>query len=66
MAAGDRKRDITDATTLLDRVIPERYLLLFDKASHLDPMLDQERSGSSKTGRPTNLINYLKNQLETK
>ena len=41
-SAGDKKRDITDAMTLLDRVIPDRYFLVMNRASPLDPMLERE------------------------
>ena len=41
-SAGDRKREVTDAMTLLDRVIPECYYLAMNHASPLDPMLERE------------------------
>jgi uncharacterized protein involved in exopolysaccharide biosynthesis len=46
-AAGDQKRDVARTTTLLDRVIPDRYLLVFDKASQLDPTIENERHQNS-------------------
>ena len=41
-SAGDRKRDVTNAMTLLDRVTPDRYFLVMNRASPLDPMLEKE------------------------
>jgi uncharacterized protein involved in exopolysaccharide biosynthesis/Mrp family chromosome partitioning ATPase len=49
-SAGDRKRDITDAMTLLDRVIPDRYFLVMNRASPLDPMLEREDGGWERFG----------------
>jgi uncharacterized protein involved in exopolysaccharide biosynthesis/Mrp family chromosome partitioning ATPase len=42
-AAGDRKRSLRNATSLLDRLCPDRYALVFKRASDLDPMLEQQR-----------------------
>lgn len=42
-AAGDRKRSVKNAVSLLDRLCPDRYALVFNRASALDPMLDQQR-----------------------
>jgi hypothetical protein len=41
-SAGDKKRDVTNAMTLLDRVTPDRYFLVMNRASPLDPMLEKE------------------------
>jgi uncharacterized protein involved in exopolysaccharide biosynthesis len=50
-SAGDRKRDVTDAMTLLDRVIPERYFLVMNGASRLDPMLDRAGERWERPGK---------------
>jgi uncharacterized protein involved in exopolysaccharide biosynthesis len=55
-SAGDRKRSITDAVTLLDRVAPERYFLAMNKASPLDPMLE---GSEEKKPRPNKFFNRL-------
>jgi uncharacterized protein involved in exopolysaccharide biosynthesis/Mrp family chromosome partitioning ATPase len=65
-SAGQRKRDISDSKILLDRVIPERYLLVFDEASPLDPMLEQERGDESRDPWQTPLLNPLKKIMEFK
>jgi len=44
-SAGDKKRVITDAMTLLDRVTSDRYFLVMNKASPLDPKLEREGGG---------------------
>jgi uncharacterized protein involved in exopolysaccharide biosynthesis/Mrp family chromosome partitioning ATPase len=62
--AGDHKRDIANATTLLDQVTPDRYLLVFDEASRLDPMLHHERNETSRIKWQANLFNRLQNHLE--
>lgn len=41
-SAGDRKRSVRDAMTLLDRAAPGRYFLAMNRASALDPMLDDD------------------------
>jgi hypothetical protein len=41
-SAGDKKRVVTNAMTLLDRVTPDRYFLVMNRASALDPMLERE------------------------
>jgi len=65
-SAGQRKRDISDSKMLLDRVIPDRYLLVFDKASPLDPMLEQERGDESRDPWQIRLLNPFKKILEFK
>jgi len=65
-SAGQRKRDISDSKILLDRVIPERYLLVFDEASPLDPMLEQERGVESRDPWQIPLLNPLKKIMEFK
>ena len=62
--AGDQQRDIAEATTLLDRVTPDRYLLVFDEASRLDPMLDHEHNETSGFKWQAHLFNRLKSHLE--
>jgi uncharacterized protein involved in exopolysaccharide biosynthesis/Mrp family chromosome partitioning ATPase len=65
-SAGQRKRDISDSKMLLDRVIPDRYLLVFDKASPLDPMLEQVRGDESRDSWQIPLLSPLKKFLEFK
>jgi uncharacterized protein involved in exopolysaccharide biosynthesis len=64
--AGDRKRDVASTTALLDRVVPDRYLLVFDNASHLDPTIENERRQHSILGYRPELFKRLQTYLETK
>jgi uncharacterized protein involved in exopolysaccharide biosynthesis len=40
---GDRKRNVTDAVTLLDRIAPDSYFLAINQARPLDPLLDDDQ-----------------------
>jgi uncharacterized protein involved in exopolysaccharide biosynthesis len=42
-SVGDRKRNVTDAVTLLDRIAPDSYFLAMNQARPLDPMLDDDQ-----------------------
>ena len=55
-AAGDAKREVTAATTVLDRVIPDQYFLVMNRAKPLDPMLDP---GDAHQGRAGGLFEPL-------
>jgi uncharacterized protein involved in exopolysaccharide biosynthesis len=55
-SAGDRKRDVTNAMTLLDRVTPDRYFLVMNRASSLDPMLETEKGQRESPGGLLNLF----------
>jgi uncharacterized protein involved in exopolysaccharide biosynthesis len=65
-SAGQRKRDISDRKILLDRVAPERHLLVFDNATSLDPMLEQERTDEPADQWQARLFKPLKKILEFK
>ena len=49
-SAGDKKRDVTDAMTLLERVTPDRYFLVMNRASTQDPMHEREDSRWERFG----------------
>ena len=64
-SAGDRKRSVADAVTLLDRIAPDRYSLAMNQASSLDPMLDDDQK-KVRSGNFFNLLGpYFANKQET-
>ena len=65
-AAGDRKRDVVRTAALLDRVIPDRYLLVFDNASHLDPTIENEHREDSIFKFRPEFLKRIQTYLETK
>ena len=65
-AAGDRKRDVVRTTELLDRVLADRYLLMFDKASHLDPTAENRQCQTSVCEQTPNLFKRIQTYLEKK
>ena len=59
MSAGDRKREVTNAVTLLDRVAPERYYLAMNEASPLDPMLERDNPRQERFSRISNRFSFF-------
>jgi uncharacterized protein involved in exopolysaccharide biosynthesis len=65
-AAGDRKRDIANSVTLLDRIARDRYLLVFDRASLLDPLLEHGRDEALQRSWSYGSLKPFKHFLESK
>jgi uncharacterized protein involved in exopolysaccharide biosynthesis/Mrp family chromosome partitioning ATPase len=58
-SVGDKKREVKDAMTLLDRVIPDRYYLAMNQASPLDPMLERENSRQERSSGILNRFSFF-------
>jgi Mrp family chromosome partitioning ATPase/uncharacterized protein involved in exopolysaccharide biosynthesis len=65
-AAGDKKRDVENTVTLLERIAPDRYLLIFDRASRLDPLLEHGRDSEPQRSWPADFFKPFKRILEFK
>jgi len=63
-STGNRKRKVADAVALLDRVTPDRYMLAFKNASHLDPMVDQGDENITKSSHSTGWFRSLQKTTE--
>ncbi len=65
-SAGDSKRVVRNAASLLDRVSPDRYALAFTRASFLDPMLERPRADLSPRVLLSEWLKPFRKTLELK
>ena len=59
-STGDRKRSVANAGILLDRITPDRYVLALNRASSLDPLLDQSDEHEPQTHWPSNWLQHFR------